>query len=72
MHKDIKKVVKAALKRGWRRLPDGKHHIIQFGEVGRKLHVSMSPSDENAHHNLKRAILRVEREEKEKSDADLC
>lgn len=68
MYKEIRKIVKTAIKRGWRQLPNGKHHVLQHVASGRKLSVSMSPSDGNAYRQLERAIRRVE---KEVGDADV-
>lgn len=62
MDKEIKKVVKAARATGWRLGPDSKHHVLIHEPTGRKLSVSMSPSDRNAHRTLERAIARVNRE----------
>lgn len=68
MDKELKKVVKAARARGWRQGPDGKHHTL-LHPSGRKISVSMSPSDKNAYKYLERTILRVEREEEAKAKA---
>lgn len=64
MYKELRKVVKAAEKRGWVLGPGGKHHKLTHSS-GRKISVSMSPSDKNAHLSLEREIKRVEREAEE-------
>lgn len=62
MHKEIKLVVKAAQQRGWKLITGlGGHHMLRHPS-GRKLTVSVSPSDRNAYKVLERAIKRVEKE----------
>ena len=62
MDKELKKILRAILKRGWRRLPGGKHHVVQHIESGRKVSFSMSPSDGHAPKQFGRDIARIERE----------
>lgn len=61
MYKEIKIVVKAAERRGWKLVKGGRHDMLQH-PGGRKLWVALSPSDRNAHKVLRRAIERVEKE----------
>lgn len=61
MKKQFKPIVKAAQERGWVLTKGGKHdHLVH--PSGRKVTVSLSPSDRNAEHVLARAIARVEKE----------
>jgi hypothetical protein len=61
MDKEFKIIVKAAVRRGWRLVKGGKHDML-LHSTGRKLPVSLSPSDRNAHKVLKRAIEKAEKE----------
>jgi len=65
MDKELKIVVKAAIKRGWKLVNGGKHHTLVHPS-GVKTQVSMSPSDRNAHRQLER---RIRHKEKEIADA---
>lgn len=61
MKKQFKPIIKAAQDRGWKLETGGRHNALVHPS-GRKLGVSLSPSDRNAHRVLQRAIDRVERE----------
>lgn len=61
MYKEIKRVVKAAERRGWTLVKGGKHDVLKHPS-GRRVQVSQSPSDMHAHKSLRRAIERVEKE----------
>lgn len=61
MDKEMKKVVRAALKRGWL-LEQGRRHYTLVHPYGRKVAFSCSPSDGNAYRGLERDIFRVEDE----------
>ena len=61
MDKDMKIVVKAAEKRGWR-LKSGNKHYVLVHPNGARVHVSRSPSDRNAYRQLERRLRYKERE----------
>ena len=65
MDKDLKIVVKAAIKRGWKLVTGGRHYTLVH-PTGVKAQVSMSPSDRNAYRSLER---RLRHKEKEIADA---
>lgn len=61
MDKDTKRVVRAAVQRGWKLLDNSKHHVLRHPS-GRKVTFSMSPSCSHAYKHVQRDIDRVERE----------
>lgn len=61
MDKELRKVVKAAEKRGWKLVSGGKHYKLVHSS-GRKMAMSISPSDRCAHRQVERQLARVERE----------
>lgn len=68
MYKDTKKIVQAALRRGWT-FKNGRKHAFLIHPSGRKITVSKSPSDCMAYRNILRDIARIE-SGVEVSDAD--
>lgn len=66
MEKEIKRIVRAALRRGWTLTQGGKHNIL-IHPSGRKVPISMSPSCPHASKHVRADIERVEREEAEKA-----
>lgn len=62
MNKDIKRIVQAAVARGWRLSRGGKHHFL-LSPQGRKVTFSCSPSCPHVHKRISRDIDRVEQEE---------
>jgi predicted RNA binding protein YcfA (HicA-like mRNA interferase family) len=61
MDKEMKIVVKAAIKRGWKLVTGGRHYVLKH-PTGIKVQVSMSPSDKNAHRQLERRLRYREKE----------
>ena len=61
MNKEMKKLVRAAVKRGWN-LEQGRRHYTLVHSSGRKGMFSCTPSDGNAHRALERDIFRAEDE----------
>lgn len=59
MDKDTKKIVQAALRRGWT-FKNGRKHDFLIHPSGRKITVSKSPSDCMAYRVVERDIARIE------------
>lgn len=60
--KDVSKVVRGALSRGWS-YEQGRKHAKLTSPGGHLVSLSVSPSDCNAAHNVRRDVERIERME---------
>lgn len=65
MDKETKRIVKQAIKRGWK-FNSGRVHHILIHPSGRKVAFSVSPSCPHAYKNFERDVNRVERGQRKK------